>query len=574
MSLSIWSILGIDPTSDASQIKKAYANMLKKYHPEDDPEGYQNLREAFNEAIRRAKQGDHPINSSYIQDEEHQALVPLPALRWQEQNHSEPHQEKSESELVEEFIAKLESLYIDLHTRCEVSLWMEVLNSDIVWKIGRQNMLSNRALGYLNEHFFLPGNIWDLLEGAFGWKETFSRAPEQFKEKYPKVYSYHIEETLVNKQGYFIVKSKGNIQASLFRLEVEFYQQSGALEQALLLCERYMEFAPIDNEAVILHARILLDMNRLDEAVAELGGLRAAMPEQAEILSLLGQCYMKLEQMEAAREIYNVMLNLNDGDIEAVVNLAKIHSYTKDRELIEDLGRRPLYTSLKTSFWLVVSKKWITILLIILFHILIVISWNKHIDLSFVSYVKQMIYPQEPLLVKTMDDVRSLPPSKNAIRLELSQAAYTGILEIEQQDEKGHKLMTYMQQDEAKKKDLLDKLEGYISVGRFKDYTLILLTNYEQTKEIHESGSIQLEGIVEELTVKEISIIMEDWRQRNHLADDIASDYYVVSKNGLRGSNLQLVIPFDIQLYCGLLALSYISLITELHKIRRFLRFH
>ncbi|MNI43133.1 hypothetical protein D3C73_974540 [compost metagenome] len=185
-----------------------------------------------------------------------------------------------------------------------------------------------------------------------------------------------------------------------------------------------------------------------------------------------------------------------------------------------------------------------------------------------------MIYPQEPLLVKTMDDVRSLPPGKNAIRLELSQAAYTGILEIEQQDEKGHKLMTYMQQDEAKKKDLLDKLEGYISVGRFKDYTLILLTNYEQTKEIHESGSIQLEGIVEELTVKEISIIMEDWRQRNHLADDIASDYYVVSKNGLRGSNLQLVIPFDLQLYCGLLALSYISLIIELHKIRRFLRFH
>lgn len=30
--------------------------MLKKYHPEDDPEGYQRLREAFDEAMKLAKQ--------------------------------------------------------------------------------------------------------------------------------------------------------------------------------------------------------------------------------------------------------------------------------------------------------------------------------------------------------------------------------------------------------------------------------------------------------------------------------------------------------------------------------------
>ncbi|MNN59493.1 hypothetical protein D3C81_1746110 [compost metagenome] len=92
--------------------------------------------------------------------------------------------------------------------------------------------------------------------------------------------------------------------------------------------------------------------------------------------------------------------------------------------------------------------------------------------------------------------------------------------------------------------------------------------------EMYDNGSIQSNGVVQEISVKEISIVMEEWRQRNHFVGDIASDYYVVSKNGLRGSNLQPIIPFDIPLYCGLLALSYISLIIELHNIRRFLRFY
>ncbi|MNH92198.1 Tetratricopeptide repeat protein [compost metagenome] len=596
--MSIWSTLGIDPTSDTSQIKRAYASMLKKHHPEDDPEGYQNLREAFNEAMKRAKQGHHSINSFYILDEEeyeedadddeNQALAPLQALRWQEPNHSALNQVKSESELVEEFIDKLNSLYIDFYSRCDVDLWMELLNCDIVWKIGRQNILSNRVLGYLNEHYFLSGEIWGLLEGTFDWKETFSSDPEQYKEKYPNVYAYVLEETLVNKQGYLAVMSSSSMSATLFRLEAAHYQQMGDGEQALHLCERYIEFAPEDKEAMILHARILLGMNRLAEAVTELDGLRAAMPEHVEVLSLLGQCYMKLEQMESAREVYNVMLKLNDGDVEAVVNLAKIHSYTKTRiptlprkerrnakrGLNRDLNNPPLHTRLRKSLWLMISKKWITIFFIILFHILIAISWNKQIDLPLRAYVKQMMYPQEPMLVNTMEDLRSLPPGKNAIQLELSQATYTGILEIEQQDEEGHRLMTYMWQDEAKKKDLLDKLSGYLCVGKLGDYTLIILANYEQTMEMYDNGSIQSNGVVQEISVKEISIVMEEWRQRNHFVGDIASDYYVVSKNGLRGSNLQPIIPFDIPLYCGLLALSYISLIIELHNIRRFLRFY
>lgn len=49
-----WEMLGIEPTRDASLIRKAYAKQLKIYHPEDDAEGYQRLRETYDAAMKQA----------------------------------------------------------------------------------------------------------------------------------------------------------------------------------------------------------------------------------------------------------------------------------------------------------------------------------------------------------------------------------------------------------------------------------------------------------------------------------------------------------------------------------------
>lgn len=55
--MSPWQILGIAATREVREIKRAYAIALKKTHPEDDPEGFQKLRRAYETALAMAERG-------------------------------------------------------------------------------------------------------------------------------------------------------------------------------------------------------------------------------------------------------------------------------------------------------------------------------------------------------------------------------------------------------------------------------------------------------------------------------------------------------------------------------------
>ncbi len=59
--MSEWSVLGIAPTRDEDEIRRAYVRLLKQHRPDRDPEGYQRLREAWEQAKRyAASEPDEP----------------------------------------------------------------------------------------------------------------------------------------------------------------------------------------------------------------------------------------------------------------------------------------------------------------------------------------------------------------------------------------------------------------------------------------------------------------------------------------------------------------------------------
>lgn len=53
----IWSILGIPPTQDQEEIKRAYAEQSKLCHPEENPQAFMELRDAYRAALDAARNG-------------------------------------------------------------------------------------------------------------------------------------------------------------------------------------------------------------------------------------------------------------------------------------------------------------------------------------------------------------------------------------------------------------------------------------------------------------------------------------------------------------------------------------
>lgn len=54
---NIWEVLGLEPTKDVSAIKRAYALKSRTCHPEEDPEGFLRLRQAYQAALDYAEGG-------------------------------------------------------------------------------------------------------------------------------------------------------------------------------------------------------------------------------------------------------------------------------------------------------------------------------------------------------------------------------------------------------------------------------------------------------------------------------------------------------------------------------------
>lgn len=139
--MNAWEVLGIEPTSDKKEIKKAYARLLKQYHPEENPEEFKQIQAAYQQCLHQ----DQEIESaSFEQNKQDIKTQPIST---------------KEDTIIPPPIPKVETLFVQ--NEKGVVSYLDILNmidKKIPKKIGSKEIIDvftdSKVMPYLEDELF------------------------------------------------------------------------------------------------------------------------------------------------------------------------------------------------------------------------------------------------------------------------------------------------------------------------------------------------------------------------------------------------------------------------------------
>ena len=291
--MSIWKTLEIEPTGDVAAIKKAYAKLLKVQHPEDDPEGYQRLREAFDKAIKDAKQmqAEPLIQSEETDENEEDPYVNHVFPTWID-NNSELASTLVSEHPVHAFMEKVETLYDDFFARIELKNWEDLLSSDVIWNVEYAEVIRDRLIDFLEYHYHFSSSIWELIDKVF----RFSEQTEELQFEYGEETVQFLLER---------ISGAGEMRYDIFKKSDDLY-----FEAYLYLREK---------------AQHALMNNNLEAAKSSLDSAYDLYQEDPELLRMQGVYYLRIENKERALQSFNDLLSIDPDNPDGLLYRAEIY---------------------------------------------------------------------------------------------------------------------------------------------------------------------------------------------------------------------------------------------------------
>ena len=167
----IFAVLRIGETKDEGLIREAYRRLLTGVNPEDDPEGFKRLREAYEEAVAYAgalEEGGGICEADWMQNGP-----------------------------VGEFLQRVADVYGTLPRRLDIDEWKALVEEPVLQSLDDGEAAKWGMFSYLAENYRLPCRIWRLLDGVFFIEEN----QQEFKEQLPEGFVDYILHKIHDEKG-------------------------------------------------------------------------------------------------------------------------------------------------------------------------------------------------------------------------------------------------------------------------------------------------------------------------------------------------------------------------------------
>ncbi|MDP4178775.1 MAG: tetratricopeptide repeat protein [Bacillota bacterium] len=329
--MECFEFLGIEPTKDAKVIRNAYSKLLTKFSPENDPEGFQKLRDFYEQAIK------------YSKEKEEKSLSPI-----------------------DSFMEDFKAIYNCYEKRLDLESWKAILDRDICCNIDSSKEVSYKILEFLMNDYNITYEVWNLFDSYFSWTSKKERLYESFAKNFIDFVmykigskgSFHYEELIkcengkqdefiseYNKassalEGFDLYTVKTSIDAMMkicpdsidfIILRGRYFIEKGSHNEAESLFKNLLESHIDDLNAYFFLGSIYLKQSRLEESYENFKNALSCKPESVGTLYYLGKCSLCLDKFEDTIEYLEKFGDLNEYDNETKNMLTSAYKFSVDK---------------------------------------------------------------------------------------------------------------------------------------------------------------------------------------------------------------------------------------------------
>lgn len=298
--IEIFQILGIEATKDERAIKNAYRERLAVTNPEDDPEGFKQLRAAYEEACRLAKQSDEKTE-----------------------------EEKDES-VSGIWVEKAAVIYRNIHSRQDIAAWEELFEDDCFLSLEEEENCRIKLLRFMMDHFRLPGNVWKLLDKKLG----ITADAAALRERFPTDFIRYILGKCERGEDVEFEQFEGEDEGP-YDLFLQYYDrcwqalQSEDLEQARQNIEKADDLGIRHPVMEVCRGELMEKQGRIKEAAELFEGLMDRYPGDAMVCYNAAEMFWRQGEAEngsfrqRAGKIFESLKKENDAHYMANVRLTE-----------------------------------------------------------------------------------------------------------------------------------------------------------------------------------------------------------------------------------------------------------